>query len=213
MRLAAYVYPGWHPTPERDASFRPGFTEWELVAACRPRFPGHAQPRVPLFGPYDDRDPVEVGRRVRLATAHGVDAFVHGFFWCRGKRVFQDALDLGFLGSDEGSRAPFALMWANRMPRRVLPVARADLPVIEEDRLVLQHYCSAGNQPRLVSTGLDGHEIRFTFERATNLPSIGIGHIHAAVFTFPGTGPFTSRWTWLADGVETTSTRRHERAK
>ncbi|HVG94541.1 MAG TPA: glycoside hydrolase family 99-like domain-containing protein [Planctomycetota bacterium] len=136
MRLAAYVYPGWHPTPERDEAFRPGFTEWDLVAGCRPRFEGHAQPRVPLLGPYDDRDPLEVGRRVRLATAHGIDAFVHGFFWCRGKRVFQDALDLGFLGSPEGSRVPFALMWANRMPRRVLPVARADLPVIEDDRRV-----------------------------------------------------------------------------
>ena len=175
MRIAAYVYPGWHPIPERDAAFHPGFTEWELVASCRPRFEGHAQPRVPLLGTYDDRDPAEVGRRVRLAVAHGVDAFVYGFFWCRGKRVFQDALDVGFLGgagdgkggggdaagdgagdgagadaadagavgvSDAGANAPvgattpFAVMWANRMPRRVLPVRRADLPVIDAARLV-----------------------------------------------------------------------------
>ena len=131
MRIAAYVYPGWHPIPERDVGFHPGFTEWDLVAGCAPRFPGHAQPRVPLLGAYDDRDPVEVGRRVSLARAHGVDAFVYGFFWCRGKRVFQDALDLGFLGSREGGEAPFAIMWANRMPRRVLPVRRADAPVID----------------------------------------------------------------------------------
>lgn len=136
MRLAAYVYPGWHPIPERDASFHPGFTEWELVAACRPRFAGHAQPKVPLLGAYDDRDPVEVGRRVGLARDHGVDALIYGFFWCRGKRVFQDALDLGLLGSPEGRETPFALMWANRMPRRVLPVRRADLPVIDPAREV-----------------------------------------------------------------------------
>jgi len=136
VRVAAYVYPGWHPIPERDASFHPGFTEWELVAGCRPRFAGHAQPRVPLLGEYDDRDPAEVGRRVRLARAHGVDAFVYGFFWCRGKRVFQDALDLGYLGAPEGREAPFAVMWANRMPRRVLPVRRADRPVIAGSRRV-----------------------------------------------------------------------------
>lgn len=136
MRIAAYVYPGWHPIPERDASFHPGFTEWELVRSCRPRFEGHAQPRVPLLGEYDDRDPVEVGRRVALALDHGIDAFVYGFFWCRGKRVFQDALDHGFLGTDAAREPPFALMWANRMPRRVLPVRRADLGVISEDRLV-----------------------------------------------------------------------------
>ncbi|MBM3991940.1 MAG: hypothetical protein FJ298_13155 [Planctomycetes bacterium] len=136
MRVAAYVYPGWHPIPERDESFHPGFTEWELVTRCRPRFEGHAQPRLPALGPYDDRDPRAVGRRVALARAHGVDAFVHGFFWCRGKRVFQDALDLGFLGSSEGASATFALMWANRMPRRVLPVRPSDLLVIDPARLV-----------------------------------------------------------------------------
>jgi hypothetical protein len=136
MRVAAYVYPGWHPIPERDASFHPGFTEWELVESCRPRFDGHAQPKVPLLGTYDDRDPVQVGKRVRLAREHGIDALVYGFFWCRGKRVFQDALDQGFLGSPEGADTPFALMWANRMPRRVLPVRRADLPVIDGTRRV-----------------------------------------------------------------------------
>jgi Glycosyltransferase WbsX len=136
MRVAAYVYPGWHPIPERDQSFHPGFTEWELVYGCRPRFDGHAQPRLPAWGRYDDRDSSEVGRRVTLAAEHGVDAFVYGFFWCRGKRVFQSALDEGFLQSPEGRSFPFAVMWANRMPRRVLPVARADVAVIDPERLV-----------------------------------------------------------------------------
>jgi len=136
VRIAAYVYPGWHAIPERDASFHPGFTEWELVEGCRPRFAGHAQPRLPLWGRYDDRDPRAVGRRIAAAREHGIDAFVHGYFWCRGKRVFEDALEQGFLGSSEGASAPYALMWANRMPRRVLPVRRVDLPVIEAERLV-----------------------------------------------------------------------------
>ena len=136
MRVLAYVYPGWHPIPERDASFYPGFTEWDLVYGSPPRFEGHVQPRLPLWGRYDDRDPVAVGRRVRLCEEHGVDGLVYGFFWCRGKRVFQDALDLGYLGSSEGQRFPFAVMWANRMPRRVLPVRRADLPVIDPERQV-----------------------------------------------------------------------------
>ena len=132
----AYVYPGWHPIPERDASFYPGFTEWDLVAASGPRFEGHVQPRLPALGRYDDRDPDEVEQRLALSEAHGVDGVTYGFFWCRGKRVFQDALDLGFLGAAIGQRMPFSVMWANRMPRRVLPVRRADLPVIDPERLV-----------------------------------------------------------------------------
>ena len=136
MRTAAYVYTGWHPIAERDAAFHPGFTEWELVRACRPRFPGHAQPKVPQLGEYDDSDPAALGPRLRLAHAHGVDAFVFGVFWCRGKRVFEQGLDRGFLGGPHGAELPFACMWANRMPRRVLPVARADVAVLDPSRFV-----------------------------------------------------------------------------
>ncbi len=136
MRTAAYVYTGWHAVPERDAAFHAGFTEWELVRACRPRFPGHGQPKVPLLGEYDDSDASQLGPRIELAHAHGVDVFVFGVFWCRGKRVFEAGLDRGFLGGPAGARVPFACMWANRMPRRVLPVARADAPVLEPSRAV-----------------------------------------------------------------------------
>ena len=136
MRTAAYVYTGWHPIPERDRAFHSGFTEWELVRSCRPRFDGHTQPRVPLLGEYDDRDPEQLGRRLHLAHRHGVDAFVFGVFWCRGKRVFEDGLDRGFLGGPAGADLPFACMWANRMPRRVLPVRRADVPVLDPRRAV-----------------------------------------------------------------------------
>lgn len=136
MRTAAYVYTGWHPIAERDATFAKGFTEWQLVRDCRPRFPGHRQPKVPSLGEYDDRDPAAVSLRVELARRHGIDALVFGVFWCRGKRVFEAGLDQGFLGSPQGASMPFACMWANRMPRRVLPVRRADLPVLDAMREV-----------------------------------------------------------------------------
>jgi len=77
MRVAAYVYSGWHPIPERDESFHPGFIEWELVSDCRPRFEGHVQPRLPLLGPYDDRDPREVGPRARCAGRATTPAPIH----------------------------------------------------------------------------------------------------------------------------------------
>jgi hypothetical protein len=121
MRTAAYVYTGWHPVPERDASFHPGFTEWELVRGCRPRFPGHRQPKVPLLGEYDDRDPVAVGRRVALARDHGVQALVFGVFWCRGKRVFEAGLDERRCSSrrrSRGRRGPFRWRFPDRRNTR-----------------------------------------------------------------------------------------------
>jgi hypothetical protein len=74
-------------------------------------------------------------KQVLLARSHGVDLFVYGFFWSRGKRVFEGALDRGFLGPGSGD-FPFAVMWANRMPRKVLPVRRARDSGIHPDRLV-----------------------------------------------------------------------------
>lgn len=171
MKIAAYVYPGFHPIEERDRNFYPGFTEWDLVYSCAPRFPGHVQPRLPDGGRYDDRDPAVSGRRVRMCADHGIDVLVYGFFWCRGKRVFQDALDLGFLGSPEGQSFPFALMWANRMPRRVLPVARPEAEVIEADRLVSS---DVADFVRFISYIAERYFSRPNYHRLGGLPYFSI---------------------------------------
>ena len=50
--------------------------------------------------------------------------------------MFEEALDAGFLTSGPGAKLPFAAMWANRMPRRVLPVKRSDGPIVDPAREV-----------------------------------------------------------------------------
>ncbi len=84
---------------------------------------------------------------------------------------------------------------------------------LEGERLVLDHYCSSGTQPRLVSSGLDGDVIRFAFEGGTNIPSPATGHIHAATFTFLPDGRFESRWTWQEPGNTHVGARRHVAAR
>ena len=37
-----------------------GWTEWELVKKAQPRFPGHRQPKVPLWGYEDEADPAVI---------------------------------------------------------------------------------------------------------------------------------------------------------
>ena len=75
---------------------------------------------------------------------------------------------------------------------------------LDNDRLVLTHYCVAGNQPRLAATAFeeDGRKITFTFLDATNLPSRDKGHMDKAVFHFLDDNHVTSRWTWYQDGKE-----------
>ena len=136
MIIGAYVYPGWHTCPERDRHFPHGWSEWDLVLNAPSRFSGHNQPRVPLDGPYDDSLPTTARKQVGLARKYGVDYFVYGFFWSRGIRVFESALNKGFLGKGGGGNFPFALMWANRMPRGVLPIKLNPGPEIEPSRFV-----------------------------------------------------------------------------
>jgi hypothetical protein len=80
---------------------------------------------------------------------------------------------------------------------------------LDGNRLVLDHYCSSGTQPRLVSQGLEGATIRFEFASATGLASPATGHIHGATFTFLPDGGFESRWTWSEPGNTHTGVRRH----
>jgi len=47
-QIAAYYYPGYHSHPLVDARKGRGWTEWDLVKAATPRFPGHVEPKVPL---------------------------------------------------------------------------------------------------------------------------------------------------------------------
>jgi len=120
--LAAWVYNGWHPCPERDEHFGPGWTEWELLRGARPHFDGHLPPSGPASGPYDDRDPALWDARIATAKRAGIDVLVSGWFWSRGKQVFERALLDGYLRCARQRELRFAVFWANRMPHRVLPL-------------------------------------------------------------------------------------------
>jgi hypothetical protein len=69
-------------------------------------------------------------------------------------------------------------------------------------RLLMTHYCDAGNQPRFVGTiSPDGKTITFDFIGATNLLSSQMGHMQHVVFTLIDADHHTEKWEFaMADG-------------
>jgi hypothetical protein len=111
-RVVAFYLPQFHPIPENDGWWGPGFTEWTNVARGRPLFPGHLQPRLPgKLGFYDLRLPDTRAAQASLASVAGIEAFCYWHYWFHGRRLierpFAEVLSRG------EPDFPFCLAWAN----------------------------------------------------------------------------------------------------
>lgn len=112
VRVSAYYLPQFHPIPENDAWWGPGFTEWTNVAKARPLYPGHRQPKLPgALGFYDLRTPETRLAQAELARDAGVSAFAYWHYWFAGRQILERPLQ-DVLHSGEPS-LPFYFAWAN----------------------------------------------------------------------------------------------------
>ena len=74
---------------------------------------------------------------------------------------------------------------------------------LDGDRLLLTHYCAAGNQPRMVaSTSPDGKTITFDFLDATNLATPDAGRMTRMVLSMPDANHHTEEWIYSDHGKE-----------
>jgi hypothetical protein len=74
---------------------------------------------------------------------------------------------------------------------------------LDGDRLLMTHYCGAGNQPRMkAEASPDAKTVAFNFLDATNLPSPETGHMHRAVFTMVDANHHKEEWVFTKDGKE-----------
>lgn len=83
------------------------------------------------------------------------------------------------------------------------------------DRLMMTHYCSLHNQPRM-RTGAGSAESKrmaFDFVDATNLSSADAMHMHKLVVTFEDKDHLAQEWTWKSAEKEGTVVFRLERMK
>ena len=129
--VGCYYFPNYHPNDARNAAVHgSGWSEWELVKAARPRFPGHRQPLKPLWGYTDESRPEVMARKIDAAWSHGIDYFIFDYYHYNDGTFLSGCLDRGFLPAAAESPLKFALMWANHDWLDIHPCGRVSRPLL-----------------------------------------------------------------------------------
>ena len=140
LPVYAYYFPNWHVDKRNEEWHGKGWTEWECVRCARPRFEGHEQPRVPLWGYEDEADPKVMERKIDTAKAYGIDGFIFDTYCFDDGPYRQRCLDEGFLGANNNEKLEFCVMWCNHdsiyahpSPRMIISPTLKSGKVTEEE--------------------------------------------------------------------------------
>jgi hypothetical protein len=74
---------------------------------------------------------------------------------------------------------------------------------LDGSRIMMTHYCSSGNQPRMVaSASPDGKTFTFAFIDGTNLATPDAGHMSRLIISMPDANHHTEEWIYNDHGKE-----------
>jgi len=112
--IAVYYFPNYHMDDYRNQMrYGKGWSEWELVKSARPRFEGHKQPKIPVWGYTNESDPEIMKMKIDEANKYGIDVFIYDWYYYNDGLFLERGLENGFMKADNNSKLKFALMWAN----------------------------------------------------------------------------------------------------
>lgn len=111
--VGAYYFANYHVDPRNEKRHGAGWTEWKLVESATPRFPGHRQPRVPLWGPCDESKPEVMEMKIDKAADSGLTYWIFDWYYYNDGPFLNRCLEEGYFGAKNNERIKFCTMWAN----------------------------------------------------------------------------------------------------
>ena len=125
--VCAYYFPNFHQDKRNIPVHGKGWNEWDLVKRAEPRFEGHLQPKVPLWGYEDEADPIVFEKKIEAASNHGVNCFLWDWYWYEDGLFLEKCLEEGYLKSKNKSKVKFALHWGNHTWKDIHPTLRSSV--------------------------------------------------------------------------------------
>jgi len=78
---------------------------------------------------------------------------------------------------------------------------------LEDDQLVLIHYCAAGNQPKMALKKASADRLEFDYVGGSNVLAHRDTHMHALRITFDGKDKLTNEWDYFKAGKKVEVTK------
>jgi hypothetical protein len=129
IHVASYYFGNYHPHEPRYEKLKgTKWSEWELVKNAKPRFAGHQQPHVPLWGYGDESDPKVMAKKIDAAADHGLESFIFDWYYYDDGPFLESPITSGFLKAKNRKKLKFALMWANHDWLEIHPYHRGEAP-------------------------------------------------------------------------------------
>jgi hypothetical protein len=179
--ISAFYFPNYHADPRNEAKYGRGWTEWDLLKGGVPRYPGHRQPLVPVWGYEDESDPQVMQRKITAATSHGIGNFLFDWYHYEDGPFLSRALDEGFLGAPNPEGMTFALMWANHDWLDIFPQKAGRAPNLHYPGKV-----SPQAFDRITDLIIERYFSRESYFRMDGLPFFSIYHLDTLAESFGG---------------------------
>lgn len=125
ITVACYYFPDYHTGDARITKMKGAdWSEWKLVKEAIPRYEGHQQPKVPLWGYGDEKDPKVMAQKIAAASSAGITSFIFDWYYYNDGPFLNRCLDEGFLRAKNRNKIHFSLMWANHDWLELHPATR-----------------------------------------------------------------------------------------